>query len=108
MVKKSFYDEGMTFPDSEIFLRLKLNDDRKSALILGYRVRLTEGEYKILEALCKSSEPIGKETFESEYGSASSSVSVHVSHINKKVFPITRRRLIESDGSKGYILSDTI
>ena len=56
----------------------------------------------------KSEKYITKAQFETVYGVSRSSVAVHISHVNKKTFPITHRRLIENDGSDAYRISDTV
>ncbi len=94
--------------DQDLFLRLEMGNDGKSALILGYKVILTDTEYMILNSLFESDIPLSKDNFEERCGISRSSIPVHVTHINKKVFPITGRRIIEYDGIGGYRISNTM
>ena len=96
--------------DSEDFhyCKIKMSKDGKGALILGYRIELTKSEYIILNALLNSDSAISRSRFESEYGLTYSSVAVHVSNINRKVLPITNRKLIDGCGRGEYRISDTM
>ena len=90
------------------FLRLQLNDDGKSALILGYRIVLTAAEFAILDTLMKGGEQVLKSDLETKCGISNSSIPVHISHINKKAFKITNRRLIVKEPNGVYHISDTL
>ena len=108
MFKKSFESREPEYFEDVSFRRLCMGKDGRSALVLGYEVKLTGAEFTILDALMKSEKYITKAQFETVYGVSRSSVAVHISHVNKKTFPITHRRLIENDGSDAYRISDTV
>ena len=88
--------------------RLSLGKDGRSALVLGYKIDLTESEYLIIDSLLRIGKPMSKASFEEECGVAASSVPVHIANINKKAYPITGRRLIEYNKAEGYTMSKTI
>ncbi len=108
MFDEAFGENIRICSEQDLFRRLQMGRDGKSALILGYKIVLTDAEYRILNALYESDSPISKYEFEKQYGIMSSSIPVHVVHINKKALPITGRRLIENLKSDGYRISNTM
>ena len=91
---------------------LYLKDDGKRVFLLGYTIELTRTEYIILEALLGADDPIScRELVERYIGadkSKESSIAVHICNINKKAWQISKRQLIVSIRSKGYIISEDI
>ena len=91
---------------------LYLKDDGKSAFLLGYTFELTKTEYVILKALLGSDKPIScHELVERHIGAdkaSESSIAVHICNINKKAWPISKRQLIISVRSKGYLIREDI
>ena len=90
------------------FVKLALTDDGKSALILGYKVELTDKEYGILKALLDAECAIRRSELARAVDVATSSIPVHVANINKKALPITGRKLIEGNRHAEYKIIDNI
>ncbi len=102
------YKENLLFYEVCSCRRLRIMNDGKSVLVLGYRVTMTNTEYTILKALSESEKPISRKEFEADYGLTYSSIPVHISNINKKAFPITRRKMIIGKGCEKYEISPTM
>ncbi len=102
------YDAEIFFSDLYEKTLVRMMQDGRSALILGYRISLTSSEYKILDILTKAKSPISRKELEVEYNMTYSSIPVHISNINKKARPITGRKLIEGNGCEKYEISKTI
>lgn len=76
--------------------RLQIGNNRKDVLYLGYRLKLTECEYKIITAIA-ANESLTAEELALVIGlipSQKSNVAVHVCSINKKASLIGGRKLI--------------
>ncbi len=92
----------------EGFRALIVNDDKKSVLLLGYRIELTETEYRILASMAEANGANVSRSRLSQMVSASEeSLAVHIVNINKKAYPITGRKLICSRRNQGYFLTET-
>ncbi len=102
------YKENLLFSEVIPCHRLRIMNDGKSVLILGYRVAMTKTEYTILKALSESDKPISRKEFESKYGLTYSSIPVHISNINKKALPITGRKMIIGNRCENYEISPTM
>ncbi len=87
-------------------VKIEPSDDGKSALLLGYRLRLTVTEHKLLSLLCAEKAPIHKNDIAKKSGAASSSIAVHIASINKKAYPITKRRLIIGERNGEYRINE--
>ncbi len=90
------------------FVKLRLNDDGRSALVLGYRVELTAAEYEILRILSSSEAAIHKSDICRQVEIKENGLAVHIANINKKARPITGRRLIEGNRKAEYRISETM
>lgn len=90
------------------FQRLALHDDGKSALVLGYRVELTDKEYGIVKALIECDVAIHKSKLAAAVDVVESALPVHIANINKKAATITARRLIEGNRRGEYKISENI
>jgi len=90
------------------FTKLALIDDCKSALILGYRVELTEKEYEIVKILLDSGKVMHKSKLADIADVGVGSLPVHIANINKKALPITKRKLIEGNRRGEYQISGNI
>ena len=94
------------------FKHLKLGDDRASCLFLGYPIKLTETEYRILLYMCScdrkviSAEEILAYCFAESYRMSITNVRSHISSINRKAKSLGGRKLILSVREKGYMLNE--
>lgn len=90
---------------------LSINEDTGTAVLLGYRLKLSPCEFKILSLLYKSDRDsfIDANTIKSaalsSVGAAPSSIPVLVSKINKKAKLISGRPLILCKRNSGYKLN---
>ena len=87
-------------------------DDKKSIILLGYRVTLTPHEYKIVKLLFDeptgiSADEIIEKCFKNK-DITHGNVAVHVHNINQKVVSITNRKLIAGDRKQGYKITENI
>ena len=83
------------------------NNDKNTFIYLGYHLKLTPTESKVLAAICKS-ERLGVEDIITECGlhtRGRGNVSVHVHSINKKACDIGGRKLVLFDDG-AYRLND--
>ena len=91
--------------------RLKITTHDRSVILLGYQIRLTPKEHKILLLLLSdprrifTSEEISRLAFPLENRISKNQIAVHICNINKKAFPITERALIENSHKTGYSLN---
>ncbi len=90
------------------FIKLALEDDGRSALVLGYRIDLTEKEYEMLKALLSAGCAIRRSELAQMIDISTGSVPVHVANINKKALPITGRKLIEGNRHAEYRIAEYI
>ena len=90
------------------FSKLTLHSNGKSALVLGYRVELTDKEYVIVKTLLEKEKAIHKGELAKAVDVAESALPVHIANINKKALPITERRLIEGNRRGEYRISEKI
>ena len=84
--------------------RLKIGDNRAEVYYIGYRLKTTPCEYKILVALSEN-ERCTSEFLASVLGfdnSKRGNVAVHVCSLNRKSEFIGGRRLILCEGSEYY------
>lgn len=100
-------------PSTETKYRhLNLGKDRKTAIFLGYPMKLTPAEYRILLFLCsRPTETVSAETilgfcFAESYRMTETNVRSHISDINKKSKTLGGRKLILSVRVKGYKLNE--
>ena len=91
------------------YKHLYLLPEEEAFIYLGYRLKLTKSEYKILYALIQSpKKPISAEQIalqcELEYNKEN--VVYHISSINSKAKAIGNRVLIKNIAKKGYFLNE--
>lgn len=84
--------------------RLSIGNSKDEVYYIGYRLKVTPCEYKLLAALAKrercSSEELAREIgFDAK---RRGNVAVHICAINRKAEIIGGRRLVLSDGSIYY------
>ena len=87
---------------------LKIGKDRESVYFLGYKMRLTPIEYKILASI-DANERIGTASLMAEldmHELQKGNVAVHICAINRKVKVIGGRRLILFSGGEYYFNED--
>ena len=91
---------------------LKLCDDGRTIILIGYRLMLTVQEYRIVKLLLD--EPCGTDAdaiiekcFKHKYVTHGN-VAVHVHNINQKAMPITNRKLVVGDRRLGYKINENI
>ena len=90
------------------FVKLGFMDDGKSVLVLGYRTELTDKEYDLTKILFEAKRAMHKNELAKTCDIAISAVAVHVANINKKVLPISGRKLIEGNRRGEYKISENI
>ena len=90
------------------YTRLALLGDGKSALVLGYRIELTDVEYGIIKTLLDSGNAMHKAEISALIGVGAGSLPVHIANINKKALPITKRKLIEGNRRGEYKISENV
>ncbi len=83
-----------------------------SIIVIGYRVRLTASEYKILKLIHSSDRGLSAEEIIEgclkHKDITRGNISVHIHNINKKVHPVTQRKLVASDRINGYKIVEYI
>ena len=98
------------FPQSS-YRFLNVGDTEKRTKLLGFMLKVTPTEHRILSFLCSrtgrftSAEIILNCCFADSDRLTLSCVSTHISSVNRKAEPITNRRLIISEKDSGYMLS---
>lgn len=78
-------------------------------IYLGYRLKLTKSEYKILQVLIKKpKKPISAEQIAllSELDCSKENIVYHISSINSKAKVIGNRILIKNIAKNGYFLNE--
>ena len=88
---------------------LSIGDDRNDVYYLGYNLKLTPSEYKIVLAIAKGVS-VSADALLEEIGVASckkGNVSVHICSINRKARLIGERQLIIFENSK-YRFNDNM
>ncbi len=94
--------------------KLKITTRDRSVILLGYQIRLTPNEHKILLLLLSSPrhiftpDEISRLAFPLENHISKNQIAVHICNINKKAFPITERALIENTHKIGYSLNPSL
>ena len=88
---------------------LYIEEDRNSAILLGYKLSLTKTEYLILKELVKSGKlPISAKDITSRTGLnlSKENLAFHIFNINSKAKAISNRILIKNISKIGYFLSE--
>ena len=94
--------------------KLKITTYDRSVILLGYQIRLTPKEHKILLLLLSNPrriftpDEISRLAFPLENQLSKNQIAVHICNINKKAFPITERALIENTHKIGYSLNPSL
>ena len=88
--------------------KILLDEENSSAVILGYRVELTDKEYEIIKILLDSRCMVRKREIAELAEIAESSVAVHIANINKKALPITGRKLLVGNRRGEYAIAENI
>lgn len=81
---------------------------KNSYLLLGYELILTPSEHRILTFLCERSDWQPAGLIAELTGVSASSITVHVSHLNKKAKQISGRVLICGNRKNEYKLTENI
>lgn len=91
---------------------LELGNSNLEAHLLGYPLKLTLSEYRILLYMCQSADEtfspkilLGS-CFVESYRMTETNIRTHISSINKKALALCGRRLILSERGKGYRLNE--
>ncbi len=88
--------------------KIEMSADGNGALLLGYRVMLTKSEYALLSLLLDADGALHVSKISENVGICLSSIAVHAANINKKVYPITKRRLIIGERGGEYRINEYI
>ncbi|MBR2381614.1 MAG: winged helix-turn-helix domain-containing protein [Clostridia bacterium] len=91
------------------YKHLYISEDKEEIIYLGYRLKLTKSEYKILKILTKNpKKPIPAEQIanQCELDCSKESIVYYISSINSKAKVIGNRILIKNIAKKGYFLND--
>ena len=101
-----------TFQETKYYIQHKhlyLNESQNEAVFLGYKLDTTNMEYLILKTLAiNSKKPLSLEKIceLSDQSFTKSTLSYHVSNINKKAKAIGGRPLIKNITKIGYFLNE--
>ena len=93
------------------FSKLKILPLNRSAALLGYPLKLTPNEYRILILLLSdpsrpfSTDDISRFAFSLDQNASKNQIAVHICNINKKASLISGRALIINPNRSGYLIN---
>ena len=91
---------------------LEIIEERREVRYLGYIMKLTAGEYRVLKAIFNARECLDVERIRhlvsAEARMSASSIPVHVTAINKKSVKMGGRKLIGFRKERGYFIRSDI